>query len=227
MVVTVDPLPADGVTVTVEAEAGLGQVEPDALTVTVDAEAAGPVTVTVEAGPAACVTHTVEILVTPGLFDAERVTVVAEATGQVEPDAFVTVTVEADAAGPVIVTVEAEAAGPVTVTVEAAPAVCETTTVDILVTPEMLAERVTVVAEAMGHVDPDAVVIVTVDADAAGPLAVTVTVEAGPVCVTVEAATEAAEAVTVTVVGAAVISSVTCFKKLDHNFVWNYWVERV
>ena len=42
VVVTVDPLPAEGVTVTVEAEAGLGQVEPEALTVTVEGAAVVP-----------------------------------------------------------------------------------------------------------------------------------------------------------------------------------------
>lgn len=65
----------------------------------------------------------------------------------------------------------------------------------------------------------------TVDADAAGPLAVTVTVEAGPVCVTVEAATEAAGAVTVIVVGAAVVPFVTYSKTLESRFRWELSVK--
>ena len=68
---------------------------------------------------------------------------------------------------------------------------CVTLTVEILVTPGLLdAESVTVVAVATGQVEADVVVTVTVDGRAADPLAVTVTVDAGPVCVTVEAGTE-------------------------------------
>ena len=97
---------------------------------TVDAVAAGPVTVTVEGAPAVCVTMTVEILVTPGLLDAERVTVVAEATGQVEADVVVTVTVDGGAADPLAVTVTVEA-GPVCVTVEAATEAAGAVTVTV------------------------------------------------------------------------------------------------
>ena len=75
----------------------------------------------------------------------------AEAAGQVEVPALVTVIVEAEAAGRVTgkVTVEVEPAGQVEV-----PALV-TVTVDALAEPKAEAVRITVEAEPVGHVAGD------------------------------------------------------------------------